>query len=317
MDRRTNELLDQYKDDGENFFLWASFFDPHPSYLVPEPWDTMYDPDEITVPSLVPGEHDKNPPHFRKTQEATPDFSMYEEPGGSGCHGFHSHVHDRAALAKDVAVYYGMISMMDKYIGAILDKLDELGLADNTVVVFTTDHGHLFGQHGMIAKGAFHYEDLIRIPWIVRWPGRERDGGPRAVGAGPRTRRSASLQAVVDLPVTSLRACGIDVPRGMAGVDQGAVWRGEAASARDHVIVENRHQPTTVHLWTLVGERYKITAYRGHDYGELFDLQEDPNEINNLWDDPGSRELKSELLLKLIHAEMGKEPLPMPRIAGA
>jgi len=103
----------------------------------------------------------------------------------------------------------------------------------------------------------------------------------------------------------------------MAGVDQGAVWRGEAESARDHVIVENRHQPTTVHLWTLVGERYKITAYRGHDYGELFDLQEDPGEVNNQWDDPGSRELKSELLLKLIHAEMGKEPLWMPRLAGA
>ena len=63
-----------------------------------------------------------------------------------------------------------MISLMDKYIGRILNKLDKLGLAENTVVVFTTDHGHFFGQHGFIHKGPFHYEDMIKIPFIVRYP---------------------------------------------------------------------------------------------------------------------------------------------------
>ena len=61
--------------------------------------------------------------------------------------------------------------MMDKYIG-ILDKLDELGLSEDTIVVFTTDHGHFFGQHGLQAKGGFHYEDLIKLPFIARYPGR-------------------------------------------------------------------------------------------------------------------------------------------------
>ena len=82
-------------------------------------------------------------------------------------------------------------------------------------------------------------------------------------------------------------------------------------------MVENRHEPTTVHLKTYVEERYKLTVYFQRDYGELFDLATDPGEVDNLWDVPEARELKNELIRRLLFAEMGKEPLPMPRIAGA
>jgi arylsulfatase A-like enzyme len=303
---RTNARLERYAARRENFFLWASFFDPHPGYLAPAPWDTMYDPGTIRLPAAMPGEHDRNPPHYRLTQQPRPDFSAWKEHGGHHIHGFHSHLHDRQELARDVAVYYGMISLLDKYVGVILDKLDTLGLAQDTLVVFTSDHGHLFGQHGLIAKGPFHYEDLIKVPMIARWPGK--------IAAG---RRSDSLQSLVDYAPTFLAAAGVTPPRTMTGRDQLAVWRGEVESARDHIIVENRHQPTTVHLKTYVDGRYKLTAYYNRPYGELFDLQADPGEVNNLWDDPDSRQLRAALTLKLLHAEMGKEPLWMPRIAGA
>jgi len=302
---RSRELLEQYAGNGESFFLWSSFFDPHPAYLVPEPWDTMYDPAALTVPTVTEGEHACNPPHFQLTQQKEPDFSPWRE-SGYGLHGFFSHVHDREWLANAIAVYYGMISLMDKHIGRILDRLEELGLAENTLVVFTTDHGHFYGQHGLIAKGAFHYEDMIRLPFIVRWPGQ--------VAAGARC---DALQSLVDLPVTFLNAAGVPVPRTMVGADQGPVWRGQQRSARDHVIVENRHEPTTIHAKTYVDERHKITVYYGHDYGELFDLEEDPGEVNNLWHRPECRELKAELVTKLLFAEMGKEPLWMPRVASA
>lgn len=303
---RTNALLDGYAENDENFFLWASFFDPHPSYLVPEPWDKMYNPDELIVPSIVEDEHKLNPPHFRMTQQEKPDFSDYQEPGGNSMHGFHSHLHDKKELAKDMAIYYGMISLMDKYIGKILDKLDSLGLAEDTIVIFTTDHGHFIGQHGLIAKGPFHYEDMIRVPFIARYP-----------GMIPAGRHSQAMQSLVDLPPTILSFANIEVPESMTGLDQSPVWLGKQRRVRDHIIVENRHQPTTIHVKTYVDKRYKITVYYNHDYGELFDLQEDPGEINNLWDDPDSRELKTALLQKLIWAEMGKEPLLMPRVAGA
>ncbi|MCS7460603.1 sulfatase-like hydrolase/transferase [Paenibacillus doosanensis] len=308
---RTNAKLSDYKESGEPFFMWASFFDPHPEYLVPEPWDTMYDPDALTIPEAAPGEHDQNPPHFRKTQEEHPDFSdLYET--GLEIHGYRSHhyyeygtkfrltEYDKKKL---VAVYYGMISMMDKYIGKILDKLDELGLADNTIVVFTTDHGHFYGQHGLQAKGGFHYEDLIKLPFIVRYPGHV-----------PAGQTSDAIQSLVDLAPTFLSFCGIPVPLAMTGVDQRKVWTGEASQARNHAICEFRHEPTTIHQKTYVDERYKITLYYNQTYGEIFDLQEDPGELRNLWNEPEFAALKTELLLKYAWAELGKEPMPMPRI---
>lgn len=303
---RTNAQLEQYKDNDENFYLWASFFDPHPKCIAPAPWCDMYDPEKLTIPKLVEGEHENNPPHFNLTQTEKPDFSSYEEEDGNGMHGCHYHNHDLPWLKKEIAVYYGMVSMMDKYIGEILDKLDELGLTDDTLIVFTTDHGHFYGHHGLIAKGPFHYEDMIKIPMIVSHP-----------GFVPEGKQSDALQSLVDYAPTFLSICGIDIPRCMTGINQQDVWYGEKTEIRDHVSIENRHQPTTMNLRTYVNQRYKLTVYYNKDYGELFDLQEDPKEINNLWNESSAASLKAELLLKFVHAEMEKEPLPMPRIAGA
>ena len=302
---RTNEKLKEYKEEGENFFLWASFFDPHPSYHVPEPWDTMYDPESLTIPQVVEGEHDKNPPHFAMTQELNPDFSDYKE-SGYFMHGFHRHASKEKDLSKKIAVYYGMVSLMDKYIGKILDRLDELGLADNTLVVFTTDHGHFYGHHGLTSKGAFHYEEMIKIPFIVRYPGKIQAGEV-----------SAAMQSLVDLAPTFLSFAGLPVPRAMTGINQSKVWTNQQDKARDHIICEFHHETTSIHLKTYVDERYKLTVYFNHEYGELFDLQEDPRELNNLWDNPEFKDLKSQLLLKYIWAELGKEPMWMPRIAVA
>lgn len=302
---RTNALLEQYKSEGETFFLWASFFDPHPKYLAPEPWDRMYDPQAVNVPGLYPGEHDRNPPHFALTQQKQPDFGAYRESGFFSA-GHRTHVHDPEKLRKDIAVYYGMISLMDKYIGRILDRLEELGLAENTVVVFTSDHGHVYGHHGLTSKGPFHYEDLLRVPFIVRYPGR--------VPAGAT---SDSLQSLVDLAPTFLSIAGLSVPGRMTGIDQSSVWNGKQAALRDHVICENHQEPTVMNLRTYVNERYKLTVYFNRTYGELFDLWKDPGEVHNLWDDPEHLEVKQELMMRYIWAELGKEPLWMPRISGA
>jgi uncharacterized sulfatase len=303
---RTNARLNHYASSGRPFFLWASFFDPHPPYLVPEPWASMYNPDELTVPEVRAGEHDRNPPHFLWTQQTKPDFGTMgrEDPHGHVGHGCHSHLRSRQERARDLALYHGMMSMLDHYIGKILDHLESLGLADNTLVVFTSDHGHFYGQHGLIAKGPFHYEDLLRVPQIAAWPGH--------IPAGSR---SAALQSLVDLPVTFLGAAGIPRPFTMTGVDQGPVWRGASEHARDHVVVENHHQPTAINLRTYVDQRYKLTVYWNQSYGELFDLELDPDESQNLWEDPASQELKARLTRRLVDGMLANEPLWMPRIA--
>lgn len=302
---RSLERVRQCREEDKPFFLWASYFDPHPPYLVPEPWASMYDPADITVPHSTPGEHESSVPTIQKTQQKKPDFADLRETEYWN-HGCHSHLHDRDALAKDIAVYYGMVSMMDHYIGKLLDGLEEAGLAANTLVVFTTDHGHYYGHHGLTAKGPFHYEDGIRVPFIVRWP--------EHIPAGCE---SDALQSLIDVPVSFLTAAGVPVPADMQGVDQLPVWCGEKETVRKNVLIEHHHQPTTIHMKTYVDDRYKLTVYFERDYGELFDLKEDPQEIRNLWDEPESQVLKAELTRQLLFAEMAVEPMPMPRLSDA
>ena len=291
--------------NGTPFFTWASFHDPHPPYLVPQPWASMYDPADMEPGTLMPGELDSMPRHFGLTQQVAPDFSAWHE-SGFGNHGFRSHLVDEAQLRRDMAVYYGMVSFMDHHIGRILDALDRLGVAGETLVVFTTDHGHFLGQHGLFYKGAFHYEDLIRLPFIVRGPGKV-----------PAGRVSTALQSLVDLAPTFLDAAGAPVPGAMQGVSQWAVWQGQAERAREWAMVENRHQPTRLSLRTLVTDRYKITVYRGSDEGELFDLQQDPQELRNRWADPACAGVKTAMLHRFVQAEIEREPTRFARIAGA
>lgn len=97
-------------------------------------------------------------------------------------------------------------------------------------------------------------------------------------------------------------------------MDQSMVWQGLIPQVRDHALCEFRHEPTTIHQKTYIDHRYKLTVYYRQTYGELFDLQEDPGELRNLWNDPSYAALKTDLLLKYAWAELGKEAMPMPRI---
>lgn len=300
---RTIAAIDRDLNAGQPFFTWASFHDPHPPYLVPEPWASMYDPQDMPVDEFTPATTGDMPPHYALTQQSQPDFSAYQETPHFN-HGFHSHLKTREQLQKDMAVYYGMVSFMDDRIGRILNHLKERGAAQNTLVVFTTDHGHFFGQHGLTAKGAFHYEDLLRLPFIVRYPGHV-----------PAGQVSTSLQALIDLAPTFLSAAGLRVPGQMQGINQLPVWRAQEASARDIVVVENRHQPTAIHLRTYVDHRYKLTLYRSQPYGELFDLIADPSETRNLWDSPDHQALKAALMQQALQAELSREPTRFSRIA--
>ncbi len=303
---RTNTLLEEYAGDKKSFFMWASFFDPHPPYLVSGKWAKMYDPQKMDVPGFVQGELDDMPPIYKKTQEQKPDFNEFKDSKLWSA-GMGSHIKKtQTEKAQDMALYYGMISFMDHEIGKILDKLDELGLTEKTVVIFTTDHGNVFGQHGLIKKGPFMYEDLVKVPMIASCP-----------GIIPKGERSQSLQSLIDIPPTFLSLAGINIPRCMTGIDQTKVWKGEDPTIREHVIVENHQQPHSLYQKQLITNRYKITIYMNHRYGELFDLENDPNELKNLWDTPDYSNLKEELILKLLQADMKQEPLVVPRTAGA
>jgi len=301
---RTIAQIERAAGEGQPFFLWSSYHDPHPPYIVSEPWASMYDPKDMPIGRLAEGEHDHNAVHFRKTQQHDPEY-WKQARRGEAIHGGHCHLRDAEELRKDVACYYGMVSFMDQQIGRTLDCLDRLRLTESTLVVFTTDHGHFLGQHGLIAKAIHHYEDLLRLPFIVRWPGHV-----------PAGQTSDAIQNLVDLPVTFLTAAGRKVPGIMTGVNQLETWRG-GPPARTWSITENHHGTRHFHMRSYVNQRYKITVYRDGEDGELFDLAEDPGEVRNLWHDPARKELRSLLLHEFLQATLQSEPMRMPRIAGA
>ena len=309
--QRTIAAIQDAHTASQPFFIWSSYHDPHPPYCVPEPWASMYDPADMEIGRFIEGEMDDMPPPHQMTRKPSADYSAFNKDG-LGNHGYHPHIGvSEQDLKEAQAVYYGMISFMDHWIGQTLDALDELGLTDQTLIVFTSDHGHYLGQHGLIAKGPFHYEDVIRAPFITAVPGTPEDKCGETC---------TDIQSIVDLAPTFLDAAGLKPSRAMQGVSQLPGWLGDAhfESKRDHAIVENHHQAGgEVHLRTLVTDRYKLTVYRGRDWGELFDLQEDPEELRNLYNDPDFSAVKHDMAMKLIQADLEREPAPQPRVAVA
>lgn len=302
---RTNSLLDGYAASGQPFFLWASYLDPHPPYLVPDPWDKMYNPAKLTLPETLAGEHEGNPRFHRFAMEKDISEADYGI-NGRWMHGVQYHGMPEEELRRNLAIYYGMISCMDAHIGKTLDHLDALGLTKSTLVVFTSDHGHYMGQHHLNYKGPFHYEHGIRVPLIVSLPGKI-----------PENVLSSAMQSLVDLPVTFLAAAGISKPPEMTGLNQWAVWQGLSLSARDCCIVENAMEPGCAELKTYIDQRYKLTVYRAFDEGELYDLESDAEEHYNLFHNPEYVSLKADLLQKFLQAEMAKEQRPMARTGWA
>jgi arylsulfatase A-like enzyme len=256
---------------------------------------------------MQPGEHERNRDTFRyAAAEDDPEFwsKMVRDQGPVHGGGFQGG-YPEEELRKDIACYYGMVGLMDREIGRILDHLDRRGLAENTLVVFTTDHGHFLGQHGLREKAIHHYEDLLRVPFVVRLPGTVPAGGV-----------CSDLQNLVDLPSTFLAAAGAEVPVHLQGVDQMPSWRGEGP-ARSFSITENHHGYSRFHMDSFVTARYKLTVHRDSPHGELFDLEADPGEVENLWNEPAAAQLKAGLLLDFARARMAGESIRMPRIAGA
>jgi uncharacterized sulfatase len=186
-----------------------------------------------------------------------------------------------------------MISLMDHHIGRILDALEETGQRQNTLVIFTSDHGDMLGDHGFWWKGFVPYEEHMRVPLIVSLPGN--------IPAGTATE---ALQSLLDLPPTILSYAGVPVPEEMQGVDQRPAWENHTVPVRESVIVEERLFHSDWGQDCLITPTHKLCFYANRDYGELYDLVEDPNQIENLWDRPRQATLKQELLRSLLSEQI-------------
>ncbi|TNJ66126.1 DUF4976 domain-containing protein [Paenibacillus hemerocallicola] len=283
----------QEKD--QPFMAWCSFQDPHNAFLCPEPWNSMYDPADMPPFHEREGEMaDKPRIHQCLIEDRMKelDVNVTADPGhdtgGIQCLGLTNEKIGRERARKWLSSYYAMVSLIDYHIGRIMEKLEQLDIADETLIIFTSDHGDYAGNHGLWLKGPIHYEDIIRVPFLVRWKG--------TLPTGVKTN---SLMSLVDLAPTILEACGIEAPGSMQGVSQWATLQQPHSSKRDWCLVENRAEPT-FYVKTLITERYKLNYFLGRNEGELYDLAEDPHEFVNLYDHPEYSCLKTELLMKLV-----------------
>jgi arylsulfatase A-like enzyme len=255
-------------------------FDPHHPFDPPAEYLERYDPASVPAPSYVPGELDNKP-----------QFQQVDHQGAYGGGGISAAKLGEEELRRIVAAYYAMVELIDDQVGRLLRVLEETGQRDNTIVVFTSDHGEMLGDHGMLLKGPYFYDCAIRVPLILSWPGHFEAGA-----------RREALVELCDLMPTLLQACGQDVPRRVQGRSFLGLCTGEQTDDhhRDDVYCEyyNAMPGHDRSAWgTAIRTRtHKLAVYHGRNEGELYDLQADPGEHHSLWGSPDHASLKAELL---------------------
>ncbi len=204
------------------------------------------------------------------------------------------------------AAYYAMIKLIDDQLGRMLEALEESGQKDNTVIIFTSDHGETLGDHGLIQKGCRFYEGLVRVPLIFSWPGQIEQGV-----------QSDALVELLDKAPTLLELAGLDVPDYMQGRSLLPLLQGGIQEHRDFVRCEFYDAldlPDGTLATMYRDRRYKLVVYHGHGLGELYDLEEDPEEFENMWDEPEAQPLKLDLLQRSFDATMATIDKGSPRI---
>jgi arylsulfatase A-like enzyme len=299
---RTIDYLSHHNRD-EPFAMWVSFPDPHHPFDCPDPWNVMYDAKSVELPKHRTRDLERRPWWHKASLEGTPQLTdpamlKFRAEGSRVPH------QTEAQLAEMTANYYGMISLIDHNVGRILDALADRGLMQDTLVVYTTDHGELLGNHGLYLKGPTPYEDLLRVTMVVRGP---------SVAAGKVVNEPVST---LDLAATFYDCAGVSAPnalqsRSLANLLAGKEQKRDVAYSEWHV--HPSRCGVGLQLRTVRTKTHKCTFELGSGAGELYDLVNDPGEMDNRFNDPGVANVQKELY-DMMRARPGKirEDLPEP-----
>jgi arylsulfatase len=292
----TIDFIRNHRGEGEQeqpFFACLSLFDPHDPYNnYPETMHEVLSPKDIPAPQVV-------------AETMRPEGVMREQEH-SYLGGFSQYTADQIAGIR--FGYYAAIAYLDREIGRVLNMLEQEGLTDNTVVIFTSDHGDMIGDRQLLAKGAFFYDPCTKVPLLMRLP----KGGPSGI-------RISSLVQLHDIAPTLLQVAGYGpedirtfMPEAVSllnalGSDLSCKRQTALCLYRNTGISDNKqHFDPPIHATMLRVDPYKLNVYHdpeqpgGGGIGELFDLEQDPKEEVNLWGRPEYAELKSRLLCKLM-----------------
>jgi arylsulfatase A-like enzyme len=242
------------------FFLHVNLRRPHHPFDPPAPFDRMYDGARFPASHSRSGEMDNKPPGHRKALHNSVGFDLTKMSARD--------------LDRVKSFYYGMISLNDKYVGGILEELKTQQLDARTVVVFNADHGEMLGDHGLLFKGGYMYEEVLRIPLIMRAPGKIAPGTLSRV-----------FSEEIDVLPTVLELLGVPAHQGI----QGRSLLSTSGAGKTSVFAEF----PTIHA--VRTRDWKLVRYSRLAIGELYDLNNDPHELHNLWDDPAYARRRGEM----------------------
>lgn len=261
----TIDYIKNKRDKDKPFFLFSSFVKPHSPYDFPQHLTDLYDIDEL--PEMWVSEKDgcaKNPifAEIRKDRQ----FDLYSD----------------YAYKKSKAAYYANITFIDEEIGRIMQTLKDEGIDEDTLVIFTADHGDLTGDHNMWFKN-FGFEGSARVPLLVRWTGKTKPGS-----------RCFELTTLTDIFPTVMEAVGLDFDRtNRFGKNLLSLKGAGGQEERDFVVSEHGMYPK--HLTHVRTKKWKYLHYQNGGFEQLFDLENDPHELCDLSEDKNYDEIKRTL----------------------
>ncbi len=282
------KTLDFIRDNREQpFFAHVSFVDPHHPFNAPLPYNRMYPPKEMPVPAefdrercFAAGLPEGVVKAIEKRSACPPEFFQWV-----------------------LANYYGMISNIDACVGRLLDGLDELGLTQDTLIVFISDHGEYVGDHRLLYKGSLIFDGLMRVPLMFAWGGRLQRG-----------RRVKAMVQSIDVYPTVMSLLDLPNHAGVQGKDISGMLKGGPEEGYDRVTCELDDLPDRqyVAVYAIRSEDRKLIYFPVARTGMLFNLLDDPGELNNLYFAESAREAREELTKDLLdHLYTSKDPLPV------
>ena len=306
------------------FFCQCSFHELIPPCTPPPSYAGRYDPADMTVPELREDDLERKPPWYRQCYEG------YVANGRQP---------DEPTLRRYLAGAYDQLRFVDHQFGRLLAALERARVADNTLVLFTADHGLSLNDHWQWRHGPFLFDEVINVPQIWRLPAENGDRpyfrpqddsliDPKHAKMGSVPIFQAAQVEQVDLMPTILQQCGVAIPPGVQGRSLLPLLRGaDGARGQEAVLIQERHAPDLMardldeRLVWQVGIRtpeWKLIHYA--DYrdagerfgGELYDLRNDPGEFVNLWPEPDYRAQRRELeALLMDRLARTQDPLPV------
>jgi len=264
------ERLEWHAGHDYEFFLAVGLFRPHTPYVAPKKYFDLYPLESIQLPDVPDGYLDTIPPAARKTvtlkkekTRLTPDLAR-----------------------EAIRAYYASISFVDAQVGRLLEALGTLGLIDDTIVLFTSDHGYHMGEHGQFQKTTL-FENATRVPLIVSAPGQTLRG-----------HRTPAPVEMIDFFPTLADLAGLEIPSHVQGVSLVPALHDPEARPRKDALTQ---LTVRANGYSLRDERYRITEWEEAEGNsvELYDHETDPGEMRNLAGKPAVAEREAQLLARL------------------